>query len=390
MVRISFPTLEFRSIPNPSGKGKYYYFFTRAADLPAIDLDKWCDVNPREVKVGGPVYNAILDTLKEEPDHFLERNRGLTLSAKTVDFEQDKDPAKRRAVVGLSDKAVHGVVDGRHTLAAIKAFLEDEEAKDSNANVAFKVMTEIAEDQITEIAGGLNTSQQVDLKSLANLEGFFQELKSVVAAEPYANKIAYKMNEPKDIDVREVLYYLAVLDRGIYTDTRHPVELFGRKEGIVKNFEKQARIFKETGEKGSFHALVPKAAEILRLRDQIEQAAEPLVHGKFTAKKRKPNHLQFLNKDIKSKIHLGWILPMLGGFRANVDWKGDRFDWKVPNEDLIPRCVNLLVADIEMIHKQEGARPEYVGRSSMAWTTCYRIVAGAIKDVMLEKASKRK
>lgn len=389
MVKIHLPTVEFRSIPNPSGKGKYFYFFTRVADLPAADLDKWCDVNPREVKVGGPVFKAILETLKEEPEHFLERNRGLTLSARAVEFEQDKNPAKRRAIITLSDHAVHGVVDGRHTLAAIRIFLEDEDAKLSSANVAFKVMTEIAEDQITEIAGGLNTSQQVDLKSLANLEGFFEELKTVLSGESYANKIAYKMNEPKEVDVREVLYYLAVLDGAAYSDTKHPVELFGRKEGIVKNFEKQARLFKEKGEKGSFHALVPKAAEILRLRDKIEEAAEPLVHGKYTAKKKKPNHLQFLDKDIKSKIHLGWILPMLGGFRANVAWQGARFDWRVPNEELIPRCIKLLVADIEMIHKDEGNRPEYVGRSSMAWTACYRVVAGAIKDVMLEKASKR-
>jgi hypothetical protein len=86
---------------------------------------------------------------------------------------------------------------------------------------------------------GSNTSQQVDLKSLENLRDHFEDPKKALA-QPYADQIGYKMNEEKQVDVREILYYLAVFDCSEYDDKKHPVALFGRKEGIVRRFAEQA------------------------------------------------------------------------------------------------------------------------------------------------------
>ena len=78
------------------------------------------------------------------------------------------------------------------------------------AHVFIKVVVGVEPDQIAEIAGGLNTSQQVDLKSLENLRSHFDELRSVISGEPYADLVAYRMNEDRPIDVREPL-----LSRGL-------------------------------------------------------------------------------------------------------------------------------------------------------------------------------
>jgi hypothetical protein len=166
------------------------------------------------------------------------------------------------------------------------------------------------------------------------------DLQKVIASEPYAADVAYKMNQDKPIDVREILYYLAVFDCTQYTANKHPVALFGRKEGIVKKFADQAAEKPESGD--SFRILIKKAPEILKLRDEIEKRAVKFPVGRYKAGKNtrvrsesnRDNRLHFLNENADGKIPLGWIMPMLGGFRANVEWNRPKgsFSWIVPPE----------------------------------------------------------
>ena len=128
-------------------------------------------------------------------------------------------------------------------------------------------MDGIEPEQIAEIAGGLNTSQQVDLRSLENLREHFKELQRSIKKQSYADKIAYKMNEDKPIDVRDILYYMAVFDCDVYSDKTHPSNLFGRKEGIVRKFSEQA---KGDSKSDSFRKLIKRAPDILELRDRLE------------------------------------------------------------------------------------------------------------------------
>src|SRR5205807_6777936 len=61
------------------------------------------------------VYRAISQTLTQEPARFQERNRGITLVAADLTF----DDKRREALMKLDDTRIHGVVDGAHTLDAI-------------------------------------------------------------------------------------------------------------------------------------------------------------------------------------------------------------------------------------------------------------------------------
>ena len=74
------------------------------------------------------------------------------------------NPDKRQeAILGLSDKALNGVVDGAHTLHAILEAQTQQAEGVAAAFVFIKCVTGIEASEIAEIAGGLNTSQQVDL-----------------------------------------------------------------------------------------------------------------------------------------------------------------------------------------------------------------------------------
>jgi len=345
-------------------------------------------------KRGTSVYKQIAETLKSEPGRFHERNRGITLIAKDVAF----DDKRKEVILHVDDPKLHGVVDGAHTLDAIiqaQQISAEEGNGDATAHVFVKVFTGVEPDQIAEIAGGLNTSQQVDLKSLENLREHFEELKQNLADEPYADKIAYKMNEAKPVDVREVLYYMAVFDCSEYTDKKHPVALFGRKEGIVRRFADQANEKVDAGE--SFRILISKGKEILRLRDMIEEKALLLKSvGRYKAgsktrirsESNRENDLVFLDKKVNGRIPLGWLLPMLAGFRANVEWNKPKksFSWKVPLEALVDSCIETLVLGIQEVHDSEGSRPEYVGRNGIAWRMSYNTVSQAILQWELVQA----
>lgn len=390
MTVLRFPAQEFRKMPPPVGESRLGVFYCPAASVPR-ELVDWREVNPREVNDRSQVYRAIEGTLSDEPARFHERNRGLSIVAGECTF----DEKRKEVVVTLDDKKVHGVVDGAHTLHAI---LEAQRAPRETAWPAYvfiKVITDIDSDQIAEIAGGLNTSQQVDLKSLENLRQHFDQLQQVLAGQPYADKIGYKMNADKEVDVREVLYYLAVFDCSEYTEKKHPVALFGRKEGIVRRFAEQAAAKHGAGD--SFNVLISKAPEILRLRDLIEKKALALPIGRFKAGKtvrvrsetNRDTYLIFLGERVNGKIPLGWLMPMLAAFRANVaSWGKPRgsFSWAVPLDELVDSCIEQLVLAIKDIHDQENSRPEYVGRNSISWRMTYNTVSQAILQWELKQA----
>jgi hypothetical protein len=392
MVAFRFPSSQFRSIPAPTGKARVGLFFTEAASVPE-ELWDWRDVNPREVKRTSSVYGKIIRTLTEEPERFHERNRGITVVAEDISF----DEKRKEVVLKVSDNKQHGVVDGAHTLDAILQTQQDPPENGWPAYVFIKALAGVEPDQIAEIAGGLNTSEQVDLKSLENLREHFAQLQKVLQNETYADKIAYKMFEAKPVDVREVLYYLAVFDCSEYDEKSHPVRLFGRKEGIVRRFADQAAK-KDAGD--SFRTLITKAPQILWLRDTIEKRALALPIGRFKAGKgtrvrsesHRENDLVFLDEKVNGRIPLGWIMPMLAAFRANVDWNKPKgsFSWIVPIDELLDKCIHQLVLAIQDVHEQENSRPEYVGRNAIAWRMTYNIVSQAMLEAQLAEAKQRR
>lgn len=393
MTVLRFPTQEFRKLPSPVGKSRLGVFYCPAASLPR-ELVDWREVNPREVNDHSQVYHAIEGTLADEPARFHERNRGLSIVAE----ECTLDEKRQEVLVTLSDKRIHGVVDGAHTLHAILEAQREARETPWPAHVFIKVVTGVDPDQIAEIAGGLNTSQQVDLKSLENLRQHFDELQRVLAGESYADDIGYKMNADKEVDVREVLYYLAVFDCTEYSEKKHPVALFGRKEGIVRRFAEQAA--KRDGAGDSFSVLISRAPEILRLRDVIEKKALELPIGRYKAGKtirvrsetNRGMRLIFLNETVNGKIPLGWLMPILAAFRANVAWDKPKgtFTWIVPLDELVESCIEQLVMAIKEVHEQENSRPEYVGRNAISWRITYNIVSQAILQWELTQARRRR
>jgi len=187
MSTFRLPTKQFRALPSPNSSSKVGVFFTPTATL-SRDLWDWREVNPREVNRRSSVYKGISGTLSQEPERFHERNRGITIVADDIAY----DDKRQEVVLTLNDPKVHGVVDGAHTLSAILEVQSQINGGFWPAHVFLKIVTGVDVDQIAEIAGGLNTSQQVDLKSLENLREHFASLQMCLADQSYADQIAYR------------------------------------------------------------------------------------------------------------------------------------------------------------------------------------------------------
>ena len=149
MSTLRFPTKQFRSIPSPTGSSRTGVFFTGAAQVPR-ELWDWRDVNPREVNRRSTVYKSIVQTLTQDPERFHERNRGITIVADELHF----DDKRREAILPLADHKAHGVVDGAHTLDAILEAQGQPPEGGWPAFVFIKVIVGVEADQIAEIAGG--------------------------------------------------------------------------------------------------------------------------------------------------------------------------------------------------------------------------------------------
>ncbi len=152
MHQLRFPAQQFRAMPAPSGRARVGLFYCPASAIPSELMD-WRDVNPREVNPRSATYKAIVSTLMEEPERFHERNRGITVVAKDVTF----DEKRQEVVISLADKTQHGVVDGSHTLHAIlegQKLMSDEPWP---AHVFIIAKTGIDPEQIAEVAANSRT-----------------------------------------------------------------------------------------------------------------------------------------------------------------------------------------------------------------------------------------
>lgn len=205
---IKIPTESFKNIEIPGGEamGKMCIAVVNIKDLPE-ELDKWREVNPREVNLNSGVSRQIMRTLEEQPEEFIIRNRGITIVANHVEFDN------RAKVIRLEfgDKELNGVLDGGHTLMNIREYLENEE-EPKDAYVRLEILEGVGDlNETVKIVDARNRSTEVKIAAFENLLGHFDSLKQILGAQTYGDKIAYKENElaedgtKKEIPIEEIL-----------------------------------------------------------------------------------------------------------------------------------------------------------------------------------------
>jgi hypothetical protein len=111
----------------------------------------------------------------------------------------------------------HGIVDGGHTYELIVSNLDNEQLPDKQF-VKFEILTGVPDDWIVEIAGGLNTSVQVQQFALDNLAGKFNWIQRELKDEPYYDVIAWRENEQGEFDARDLVSLLTCFNVELFSN----------------------------------------------------------------------------------------------------------------------------------------------------------------------------
>lgn len=121
------------------------------------------------------VHKQIENTLKQEPDHFIQYNSGLTISCSSIEVRD----SEKLAIVSEGS-----VINGAQTQGEIRRFLEELEGETSEGekaeipeiNVRVEFVVEPDDSQITEIAIARNTSTDIKRITMAGAREYFDEL----------------------------------------------------------------------------------------------------------------------------------------------------------------------------------------------------------------------
>lgn len=349
-----------------------YYAVVPVAQIPD-DWNGWLEVNARESSDKGRVPKAIRETLNEKPEWFATYNRGITIVASKIHF----DNKKNAVTLSFDDREFHGVLDGGHTLRAILDERPEENGQDGFCNL--EIFTGLENGEIPSVVEARNTSKQVESKSLLNLEGAFEDLKCAIGEEK-SKIIIWKENDEGQFDVRELIGLLTALDPNYIKEKKQPIVAYNGKAACLKRFKDRNEDYKK---------LYGIAGDALEMWDAIQFClpptnnsigASPGSSGRFggligvKSNLKKPRELPFIKKTTQYNIPTGYIYPVLSAFRAMlVEAKGKWVWGKGINP--IEMIENGAAAEIFRDSVRESIanhrNPNRTGKDAQAWASAY-------------------
>lgn len=378
--KFKFNVSSFRH-QHESGDGRKLCVFTvPVANIPK-EWSEWREVNVRDTQKRSDVFNAIVDTLKNNPGEMIFRNLGITIVAPSVEF----DNRTNLVTVTFSDKSKHGIANGGHTFEAIQQVLSEDPV--DGALVKVECITgEIDHDWLRGIVDGRNRSRAVKDESLENLARSYDSIKAVLTDPMYKDRIAYSEfelndnNRKKDISIREILSYIYCLDQ--FDKNTHPIEAYSSKGAVVEYYagtdeKRQKRTY-----------IIEKASRILpdivKLRDliyqELPQAYNDLgfAFGKNTTMgvithEDGPRSLRFITGTTKWTYPDAFIYPILASFRKHVDHRGWKWmDGKDPFEIWRNKKGDVAATLKDAFGTYQS--PNKMGKATLAWRTFYDVI----------------
>jgi len=371
--------------------------------------------NPREPVLTSPVSRKIGDTLRENGSNFHLLNRGITIVAKSVEF--DNKTSRLRLVLDEEEdeKRFFGILDGGNTNARINKWREDlaeEKVKDEldqrfvNVQILvpkLDVTSPGMTDLLNDIKEARNTSVQVKEKSIADARHHFDVLKSVLQDQPYFGKISWHEGQGGAIDAQTIvillmIYYPRFCDEA---DGREPSNAYGHKDRCLDAYLKYAD--EEPKQLEAWIRLVPQMLEFF---DQLQVTLPNHYAGHFGRikevqiydekrfergnKKYRKTAAQshFLSSDMKYSYPLGWLYPLYAAFRVlagpsadgkTVAWKKDPLAfWEKNADEICKRYEPHLTA--------VGYEPKKVATNLICYQAMRQAVTDLYKDEIIREA----
>lgn len=394
---LKFKAFSFRKMPTPydSTEKRMYTAVVSVKDIPA-ELEEWRELNVRDPKESKAVPKDIRESLINDPDNFLFKNRGLLILAQRVMYDNQSQTIE----LEFADKAMSGLADGGHTNRVIRRHIDGlskEELDDFGAYVKVEFLEGFkTREDVVPIIEARNNSTPVPEQSFQELLGAYNAIKDQLKGRPYADRIFYKSYEEpvngvaKDIDVKELLSYLLCFDVETYAGDNHPVKAYSSSAAAVEHF---AFSEKDPSKKERLDRFVPLLPTILELRDTIYDALPDAYNeetgGKFggirgvirISKRMKEEELSFIGKTSDYRIPSGFIYPVLGAFRALVEVKDGTARWKQNPIKLFNKLKGEIAARVGGQAIRIG-NPNQLGKDKGTWVLCYDKVENEVLKEM--------
>jgi len=398
-ITIPVSSKNFRRIEDPVNKHKTVcHAFVQIRHLPSgIPMNP----NPRAHELDNAITKTIRESLTENASRFHLLNRGITLSAGEVDYDNQRELLR----ITMPDDVVHGDLDGGNTYRAIEG-AKKEHGHESpappfmDAYVKLEILTGVEED-IVELADARNTSAQVKTFALANLAQRFEWIKEALEGQSFADNIAYKEGEDKDVNVVDVIC-LMTLFHPKYDGSAHPIKAYTSKKSCLDDFQAEFDD-NDKPQPGGYLKLKPVLVEILKLYDHVHASCRQNYKdvggvtgvrnegSKDQDKRTKEGRLgelggskelHFSGGKVPYSWPTGYLFPMLAALRALLDTSGKRVKWLVDDPFAFFNRHGKMLLEATLDRRGElGRNPNAVGKSKGHWQQLY----GMVKLKMLEE-----
>ena len=382
---LTFKVQSFRKIPNPYLKSeegeKGAEMYVAICDVKDLPDDFPMETNPREQKMTTNVAKKIKESLLNTSElNFYLLNRGILLSAKDVSYSNYSN----EMTISFEDFEVHGNVDGGHTY---KTILQSRDQLDRGQQyVKIEILTGI-EGIFQSLAAARNTSVQVQDKSIAELEDRFDIIKNTLANENYISRVFFKENDVGDIDVADLLAILNMFNISRYSGmASFPINSYSSKKKCIDLYISDHKEYGESLD-NPYVKMINIMPDIFRLYDAIEVGMNRFYRqknpgGRYGATKgvQVPKagqeiHSKFLSNDMEAASPNGFIYPILGAFRALVEEKEGKYEWKKNPFAVLEKVGAELVESTVSMSRSLGNNPQSVGKEANIWKTLYMTVA---------------
>ncbi len=397
-VIIKIPNVHnFRKVYDSENNGLMYGATCPILSIYAVkeQLDKVLDINPRNQKSTSAPSKAMQDTLREAPDLFVFRNRGLTFMAQKALWDNKTEVLEITCEIYPNQEfQINGLADGAHTYDVIKKFIgeiDETERKEISAEVKLDIITgQNDRDEIIAMVDSRNKSMPVREESMLDYKGVFKAIKKALEGKTYEHDIAYYENQLVDdknpesgyrqIGISSVLSYLMCFDINYFNENKHPVSSYSSKKKVLSWFEEK---FNENEkDTAAFVKILPK---ILELRDYIESEM-PKVWNKISGryvdqpgvkKLKRSEKLDFSDYEVAYLSPGGFIYPVLSAFRSILSKTDGEYDFKTEPKKMFDRMNKAdgrsLVYKLVNVNDKN---PNAIGKNAELYDSCYGSLRG--------------